>query len=37
MCILALVMFLMFLFTYQLRAPGRQYVADIPPEISSLL
>jgi len=33
MCILALVMFLMFLFTYQLRASGRQHVAEIPSEI----
>jgi hypothetical protein len=29
MCILALVMFLMSLFTYQLRASGRQHVAEI--------
>jgi hypothetical protein len=33
MCILALVMFLMFLFTYQLRASGGQHVAEILSEI----
>jgi len=36
MCILAGVMFLMFLFTYQLRASGRQHVAEIPQKISTM-